>query len=179
MAEKKKDEPQEKPSGGKMKWIILILLLLVLLGGGAGVAYYFLIYKAADQTEVAADAVDAEEGAAPVAATPAQPQGPLIYHELEPFTVNITTPGPVRFLRLQMTVVTRDEGVVAAVDKHMPMIRNDLLALLATQESSVMNTPEGKDALREQLKQTVSGILTRMGAPSGVTDILFTDFVMQ
>lgn len=174
MAEKKKinetkdQVPEVKGSGNKLKWTLLILILLLVLGAGAGAAYYFIIYKTANNTSESDDAVSA-----------VTTRAPLIYHDLQPFTANIVTPGPVRFLRVAMTIVTPDQKVVDAIEKHMPMIRNDLLSLLSSQEFAAMNTPEGKDALRETLRETISGVLIRAGAPAGVTEVLFTDFVMQ
>lgn len=175
MAEKKKDEAVEVKSGGKIKWIVLILIVVVLLAAGAGAAYYFLIYE---PDEPSAQAEEGAQGQVGETSAPAV-QAPLIYHRLEAFTVNITAPGPVRFLRVKMSVVTRDEAVVDALDKHMPMIRNDLLSLLASQEFARVNTPEGKDALREELKQSLIQILTKAGEPAGVEEVLFIDFVMQ
>ncbi|NEV60497.1 flagellar basal body-associated FliL family protein [Thiorhodococcus minor] len=175
MAEKKKDEAAEVKGGSKLKWIILILIVVLLLAVGAGAAYYFLIVKSDDQAEEAGDGSQAQGAEAMAPAV----QAPLIYHRLEAFTVNITAPGPVRFLRVKMTVVTRDEAVVAALDKHTPMIRNDLLSLLAGQEFATVNTSEGKDALREELKQSLTGILTKAGEPASIEEVLFTDFVMQ
>lgn len=175
MAEKKKtQEPAEKASGSKLKWIILILILLVLLGAGGGAAYYFLVYSSSEQPE----ATDEPAQPAAAAAAPA-PNAPPIYHPLDVFTVNIAAPGPVRFLRVKMTVVTRDPGVASAIDKNMPMIRNDLLSLLGSQEFEKINTQEGKDTLREQIKQAISRILVKAGGPSSVDEVLFTDFVMQ
>ncbi len=177
MAEKKTDttaEVAEKKPGNKLKWTLLTLILLLVLGAGAGAAYYFLVYKTADAPG-AGDEVTESNAAAPAVTV----RAPLIYHDLEPFTANITSPGPVRFLRVKLSIATHDQAVIDAVEKHMPMIRNDLLSLLSSQEFASMNTPEGKDALRETLKATISDILTRAGAPAGVTDVLFTDFVMQ
>lgn len=196
MAEKKKEAPQEKPAGSKLKWIILLVVLLLVLGAGGGAAYYFLVYKAGDQ---GAEGEHAEEGAGH-AASPAEGHGgdaggaghggeggshagssqaPPIYHDLEPFTVNMAASGPVRFLRLKVTIVTRDPAVIAALDKHMPMIRNDLLSLLGNQDQASLNTREGKDALRQELKKSIADALLKVREPSWVDEILFTDFVMQ
>jgi flagellar protein FliL len=195
MAEKKKGEPQEKAAGSKLKWIILLGILLVVLGAGGGAAYYFLVYKAADQTEDGEHAAPAEHADAQAEdhagaaegghggeeaghSAPSGHEAP-IYHDLEPLTINLAASGPVRFLRIKMTVVTRDPNVITALDKHMPMIRNDLLSLLANQDQARMNTREGKDALREALKKAISDALIKMREPSWVDEILFTDFVMQ
>ncbi|MTW20329.1 flagellar basal body-associated FliL family protein [Allochromatium palmeri] len=187
MADKKKadkkgaDKSAEKAPGGRMKLIILIVILLLLLAGGGGAAYYFLWYgKSADEsgdaveTETEATSeVQAEEGA------PAAPVfGPLTYHELESFTVNLS-PGSVRFLRANMTIATPNPEVIAAVDRHMPMLRNDILSVLAAQEFATLNTAEGKDTLREELRQTMVRLLARSREPSEIHDVLFNELIMQ
>lgn len=187
MAEKKTDKPEPpKGSGSKFKLILLILIALLILGGGGGAAYYFFFHKAADpagetdesQSE-SAPAATSEQAPAPAPApAPAVVLDPVIYHPLEPITVNMTTPG-VRFLRISLTIVTRNPLVTAAIDKHLPMIRNDLLAQLSTLDAAVINTPEGKQSLREELRNLIAGILTRAGEPAGIQEILFTDLVMQ
>ncbi|MFD2112947.1 flagellar basal body-associated FliL family protein [Thiorhodococcus fuscus] len=189
MAEKKKkEEPaaEGKGGGGKLKLIIVIVSVLLILGAGGGAAYYFLVFdKAAETTEEGAEASKPEEEAQPTepdspeATAPASLQDPVIYYALEPITVNITAPGSVRFLRVNITIATRNERVVAAVEKHLPMIRNDLLSHLSSQDSAALNTAEGKDKLREELHSMISAALTRSAEPSDIVNVLFTDFVMQ
>ena len=188
MAEKKTDKPESpKGSGSKFKLILLILIALLVLGGGGGAAYYFFFYKAADPAEETTEghaATETHQEPAPAHqsetdAAPAAEHTQVIYHALEPITVNITTPGSVRFLRISLTVVTQNPLVIAAIDKHLPMIRNDLLAQLSALDAAAINTPEGKAALREELRKLIAGILTRASEPSGIQEILFTDLVMQ
>ncbi|BCU08220.1 flagellar basal body-associated FliL family protein [Allochromatium tepidum] len=188
MAEKKKadkkqaDKGAEKAPGGRMKLIIILVILLLLLAGGGGAAYYFLWYgKSADEPDASAEtsseaapAGQTEEGTAAIPVA-----GPLIYHKLESFTVNLSPGGPVRFLRVSLTIATPNPAVIAAVDKHMPMLRNDILTLLAVQEFATLNTPEGKDTLRESLRQTLVRLLARSGEPSDIRDVLFNELIMQ
>ena len=205
MAEKK-SAPQEGPKEAKgskssksmLKVILLILILLLILGAGGGAAYYFLLRdKAAPGDETAEEAPQpaAESGAKHESkheskhepepekdAGHGEPGGGAaapVYHPLPTVTVNIAPPSPVRFLRLNITVVTRNELVIAAMDKHMPMIRNDMLVHLSTLTYNEINSPEGKDKLRSALKTIISGILTRASEPSGIDEIIFTELVMQ
>ncbi len=184
MAEKKTEPKVAKGSGGKLKLILLILIVLLILAAGAGAAWYFLLRTPPDQ------AGQPEEKAEAPAPEPAKPEhesapvqepehAPLIYHALAPVTVNIAAPGPARFLKLSITVVTRDERVVAALDKHMPMIRNDLLTRLSGQTYAMINTPEGKNALREELKKMFYDLLVKAHEPADIQNLLFTDLVMQ
>lgn len=198
MADKKKvakkpaEKGAEKAPGGRMKLIILGLILLLLLAGGGGAAYYFLLYnKSAEAPPEAAEASSGhghepepqphgEEGGAhgEEGTGAASMFAPPIYHKLDSFTVNLA-PGPVRFLRVNLTIATPNQAVIAAVDKHMPMLRNDILALLAAQEFAVLNTPEGKDTLREALRQTIARLLARSREPSEIQAVLFNELIMQ
>lgn len=187
MAEKKKadkkqaDKGAEKAPGSRLKLIIILVILLLLLAGGGGAAYYFLWHgKSADES---GESAEASSEAAPVGqaeeGTSALPvSGPLIYHKLESFTVNLPS-GPMRFLRVNLTIATPNPAVITAVDKHMPMLRNDILTLLAVQEFATLNTAEGKDTLRESLRQTLVRLLARSGEPSDIRDVLFNELIMQ
>ena len=183
MADKKKadkkaaEAAEAKAPGSRMKWIILGVVLLLLLLGGGGAAYYFLWPKATDSPEE--ESSESQPNSEQEATQPPALNAPPIYHKLDGFTVNLASPGPARFLRVGLTVVTQNEAVVAAIDKHMPVIRNDILGLLAAQEFAVLNTPEGKDELRESVKRTIAGILVKSSEPSQIQDVLFTDLVMQ
>jgi flagellar protein FliL len=194
MSDKKAETTEGKPAAGKLKLIILLVIVLLLVAGGGGAAYYFLVLRSAEHAQTAAeggdhgadtgkeDAKGGEHGAADGGEDGGEHgagESQLIYHPLDPITVNISAAGPVRFLKINMTVVTKKEAVIAAITKHMPMIRNDLLSTLAGQNFAVINTPEGKDALRQQLKTIITVILTRASEPSAVEDILFTELVMQ
>ncbi|MBN2886768.1 MAG: flagellar basal body-associated FliL family protein [Chromatiaceae bacterium] len=186
---KKKTEAKEAPPSGKGKLILIILILVLLLAIGGGVAAYFLLMKDSGQDEeVSEEEVateqSAEAGAASAPpATPASPAvapgAPLTYQALQPLTVNLTSSGVMHFLRVGVTVTTYDPAVAAAIERHAPMIRNDFLRHLAIQDYEVLNTPEGKDALREELRSMLSALLVKVGEPSLIEGVLFTDLVMQ
>ncbi|NKN33208.1 flagellar basal body-associated FliL family protein [Marichromatium bheemlicum] len=179
MAKNKKAETEDaaKPSG-KWKLIILILLVVLVLAGG-GAAAYFLLMGGDDPEATEGEEVVAEQEATAGAAAPAVALGPMLYRPLDSMTVNLSAEGPVRFLRVGVTVMTRDEAVAAAIERHLPMIRNDFLAHLAIQDYTKLNTPEGKDALREELAEMLGAALIKAGEPAQIEGILFTDLVMQ
>ncbi len=172
MAENKAPEAEEtKGSSNKLKLFLVIGVILLLIAIGGGIAAYFLLDGSGGDESESGDA-EVEEATTPELA-------PLAYHALDSMTVNITKPGPVRFLRVGITVAVRNPDVIAAVERHLPMIRNDLLTHLAVQEFEVLNRPEGKDALREELKSSIQDVLSQVGEPSEVEMVLFTDLVMQ
>lgn len=190
MAEKKAAKKNAQATEGaksKIKLIVLILIVVLILGGAGGAAYYFLFYNQSGESAEEATEEQADESSEPASlplppqqsAPPPVEQNPVIYHSFEPITVNLATAGPVRFLRVTIILTTRNPPVIAAINKHLPRIRNDLLAQLAAQDAAIINTTEGKNALREELRTLISGILINAGEASGIQDVLFTDFIMQ
>lgn len=174
----------EAPKSGKLKLILLIVGIVFVLLVGGGAAYYFLIYAPASHSETTDEASHPEtkptidEHTAVDNGHPID-QVPVIYHAFDPITVNIAAGGQGRFLRINVVVVTRTPGVVSALDKNLPMIRNDLLIRLSGQSYSTLNSTEGKNTLRDNLKKMLIEILTKAREPADIQDILFTDMVMQ
>ncbi len=155
------DEGGAPKKGGKGKLIVLILVVLFLVAGGAAAAWFFLM----------ADGDDTEQ----VEAGPPE----RLYTSLEPMTVNIEAPGRIRYLRAELSLVTHDPAVAEAFERHLPAIRNDLLGILAEQRYEDLNTRAGKEALTEELKETIAGILRSRDAPDAVEAVLFNELVMQ
>lgn len=181
----------DAPPSGKRKLIILILIIVLLLAIGGGVAAYFLLFKSPDaeaegEGVASEDTSESQDSAPatpePVAAAPSPgvaPGATLTYQELKPLTISLASSGPVHIMRIGITVATYDPEVAKAIDRHEPMIRSDLLSQLALQEYDSLITPEGKDALREELRTTLSTLLVKAGEHSLIEEVLFTDIVMQ
>lgn len=105
---------------------------------------------------------------------------PAIYYALSPaFVVNFAVSGRQRFLQTDISLLLRDTDVSAALEFHMPVIRNALVMLFSAQDFETLQTPEGKEALREQALTTVQTVLQKEIGKTGVEQVLFTSFVMQ
>lgn len=156
-------EAAVKGGSNKTKLIVIIILALVLLGGGGAAAWFFLLSGS--------DAPEAEEELGPA---------PLIFFRMaEPVTATLPPDEPANHLRVNVILASRNQAVIDALELHTPIIRNDLLALLANQSVAELNTPEGKEVLREQVHETVSAILVRTGSPAGIENVFFDELVMQ
>ncbi|WP_018993946.1 MULTISPECIES: flagellar basal body-associated protein FliL [unclassified Thioalkalivibrio] len=140
-------------------WIV-ILLVLVFAGAGAAAAWFFLSGGGEEET--------GEEG-------PAERH----YHGLEPMTVNIDGPGRIRYLRVELSVVTTDPEVIEALERHMPAVRNDVLGLLGEKHYDDLNTRDGKESLAEELREAIAEILEERDAPHDVEAVRFNELVMQ
>ena len=63
-------------------------------------------------------------------------RGDASYIDLKPaFTVNLAPEDPVGFLQISMQVLTFDDDVAEELEKHRPLIRNNLVVLFGKQNS--------------------------------------------
>lgn len=161
----KKDEKDNQGEAeapkSKMMLIIIIVAVVALLVGG-GVAAFLLMGEEAP-VEDAEPAVK-----------------PAIYHELKPpFVVNYQWQGRQRYAQISISIMTRDPTSIAALEKHMPLVKNNLLEAFGSQNFDGLRTPEGKEALRQQALETLQQIVLDETGNAGIEQVLFTNFVMQ
>lgn len=108
------------------------------------------------------------------------PAKPAMYFAFDPpLIVNFDDSQAVRFLQLQIEVLTRDEKYVEAVKLHQPVIRNNLLMLMNGRDYKTLMTRDGKEALRIECLKEVQRILKKETGNNGVEDLYFTSFVVQ
>lgn len=180
-----KAQPPKKRSLTKIiLWSVVILLLV---GGATAGGLYFtgMLPGFSAHGEDGADGIDPKKKGSKIKNgksqnEPKEPPKPVVYQALEPpFVVNFQDQAQVRFLQVSMEVSTRDPLVIEAVKTHMPVIRNNLVLLLASQTYGSMSTREGKEKLRADALAEVQKILTEQTGKSGVEAVYFTSFVMQ
>jgi flagellar FliL protein len=144
--------------------VIAAVALLVLLGGG-GAAYW--MYAKGAPAEGAAKAKPVEEETGPPAAI-----------QLEPFVVNLADPGGANFLRVNLSLVVKDEEQ-AKVFEESPVtkmqVRSAVLELLALQTADTLITPAGK----AELKKAIAAAAGKAVKEVKFTDVLFSEFVVQ
>jgi flagellar FliL protein len=155
------------------------------VGGGM----YFALASKVEHAAAAAD--EGDEEAVDEAPTPKKKakgknakedkKEPAIYTKLDPpFVVNFEAKGIMRFLQIQVEVMSRDKETVELLKAHDPLIRNNLLMLFSNQNFDKINSLEGREALRtEALKSIGEAIKSEGGKPKKVEQLYFTSFVMQ
>lgn len=170
---------EEKAAGnGKRKKLMMaggVLVVLLLVAGGG--AFWFL--SGGNDEGVSGDgdvAAASGEGGGLFSSGP----GKAIYHKLRPnFVTTFEANSKQRYVQLEVTFVTRDEEVVSALVTHKPLIRNAMVMLFAEQDYLVLQTPQGKRALRDAAVDRVQAILQQEIGMPGIEQVLFTEFVMQ
>jgi flagellar protein FliL len=163
MAEEEQVPEEETTTSSKKKLIIIIVAALLLIGIAVGVGMMFLGGGDAE-TAVEDTALDQEDA---------------VYFKLKPFTVNLSADDTVSLLQVQIQVLTYVSDVAEQLEKHRPLIRNNLSILFAQQKSIDLRTPEGKEALQKKVLDTIQGVINKYGKGGEVDNVFFTSFVMQ
>jgi len=167
MAEEEQQAEAEAEATGssKMKLVFIILGALLLIGGSIGGT--LLIVGGDDETAEVSEEIEPSRG---------DPS----YVDLKPaFTVNLAPEDPVGFLQISMQVLTFNDDVAKDLEKHKPLIRNNLLLLFGKQSSAALRVAEGKERLQKSALDTVQTVINKHGSGGEVDNVFFTSFVMQ
>lgn len=152
-----------------MKKIIIIGVAVLLLAAIAVGAMLFLKEDPPADGEAASE----DSGAATKLADP-------VYQGLDPdFVVAFQNPKTVRFIKLSVEVMARDDDVIEDVRLHMPAIRDRVIMLLSSRDEDSLLDMGGKEKLREELLAAVQEVLVKNTGAPGIEAIYFTNFVMQ
>jgi flagellar FliL protein len=150
--------------------IILITgagLLILLVLGGALVSFIFTSSSSGDSP-----LMEKMKGMVSGWKKPGGPNSPAFY-KMEPFLVNLADPGRLRYLKVTLHVETNQKG--EEFQKRLPQSRDSVLTLLSSKKSRDLMTSEGKNALREEIKEKMNQLLVE----TKVRNIYFTEFVIQ
>ena len=149
----------------KLMMVILIAVIFGIVAGGTVILFY-----PADESEGEL----AEENEVAVVT------GKAVYYTLrKPFIVNSTKGNRSRFLQLDLVVMARNTATIESLMLHTPIIRGQIINLLVDEDFLVLSTHEGKEELREELKQLINDTLKKESAEGSVESVLFSNFVMQ
>jgi flagellar FliL protein len=146
--------------GGKKKIIMLAVIGLVLIGLTIG-GTLFAVQMLSPEPE--AEVALGEDG------KPIPPEGeavveeetikPAIYFPLKPpIIVNFQARGRQRFMQAEVSLMTRDNEVIEAIELHMPMLRNSLVLKFGGQEYEELQTEEGRELLRQEALKELQGL---------------------
>lgn len=82
-----------------------------------------------------------------------------------------------RFMQISLAIKAENQQVALAVEKHMPLLKNNLNMLFTKQDYQTMQTPEGKLQLQMSAAAVVQAVMDR--EQMKIDEVLITDFVMQ
>ncbi len=126
-------------------------------------------------SEKVAQAEPAAERVAPVASS-GEPQ----FFPIRPaIVVNIPSKSRIRFLQIQVDIMSRDSGVIDDLENYVPLIKNELVSLFSSQTYEDVISQTGRDNLRKEALLRVQKIMSEQAGVVGIEQILFTSFVTQ
>lgn len=144
-------------------WIVVALLVVALAGGGG---WWWWQAKQAS--------------AHPARSAAAAVRAPAKYFALDPaFVVNLADANAVRYLQVDVQLMTRDEATLAAFTTHAPAIRNRLLLLFGQQSATQLAQRSGKERLQAAALAEVRQLLKQEAAENKVEAVIFTSLVTQ
>jgi flagellar FliL protein len=86
----------------------------------------------------------------------------------------------VSYLKAAVTLRANRATTRAAVEAHMPRLRHELVMLFGEQtDTDTLTTLAGQEALREEAKKRINQVLEEQRTGEAVTEVLFTEFVVQ
>ena len=163
MAKAKETKEEPKKTKNKIFLIGLPLLLLLILGGGAG-AYFLGVFNGDTGRNNEVNGNNTQD---------IQALGPLV--EMEDFVVNIMHKDATRFLKIGITLEAEDEKSIKALQNRMPQVKDAVLLLVGNRKFSDIKDLQGK----MQLKADLLARIKNLAGQGTVTNLYFTDFVVQ
>ena len=196
-------EQKPKKKGGLVKLIGIAVALLLLIGGGAGAGMFFAMRmggaKAAaapadnephlvpksEEVRVSAAAGSGSEtsgGAGSKEATPAGDGGAKYastYYEMDKdFTSNLQD--SVHYIQVGIAVSTPyDQRVIDNLKTHEIAVRSAILMALGDTTEDQVFTSDGKKQLQKRLVDAINQVLIQKEGFGGISNVYFTNFVVQ
>lgn len=158
------------PSGEKPMLFIILAVVNMLIVAGVGAMIY--LNKKKEAAEPKLDHViqgehetQAKEEAAP------EFIGKLI--PLETFLVNLAGSRGQKLAKINMELEVNNDEVQKEIDKLKPKIRDIIIIILSSKTYEQVSTKDGKDSLREEIRDKVNLFLTK----GQINRVYFTEFI--
>jgi flagellar FliL protein len=154
-----------------------IAIALVALAAGAGAAWHFTRTDAAAGKGADAKAAEGK----PAGGKPARARDgkPPVFVPLDTFTVNLQGNGRENYLQLGVVLEVADGPAADRVKQLMPVIRGQVLLLLAGRTAEDLSRPEGKDTLAADILARVRQPSAAAPALAGIDAVHYAAFIIQ
>jgi flagellar FliL protein len=180
-----------KKKGGKLKKLILLLVALIVIGGGAAGGYYAIGGFRGHSAETNPDLPQlvVKEGVSNEAAAAGRerargghPDPHIFQSTYLPLEGNFTSNlhGGDAFVQIGLGISTYyDTHVTDNVTRNMMAIRSAVIMVLSEADPIDITTFQGKQRLKEALKNAINSVLTNREGFGGIDEVYFTSFVTQ
>lgn len=176
-------DKKEDGGGGKKKLILMIVVGLLLVGVSVGGTIAALTMFGEDKAPMVSEdeeGMDGMEGGEGGEDGEDEILEDAIYYPIKPsIMVSFEGRGRQRLLQADITLLTRDDDIVATIELHMPMIRNALVLLIGGRTYEEVQTAEGKELLRVDCLQELQRLIEKETGKAGIEQVLFTGLIVQ
>jgi flagellar FliL protein len=174
-ADPKVDAAPVAAPGGKNKLFMMIGAAVLVLGLGGGAGWYFMHGSSAAES---AEPATKDHGSSS-SKKKKKDEHPPEYLAVEPFTVNLQPENGDQYLRVAFTLQVDSVVQAEAIKTNMAKVRSRVLLLLSGKKASEINTVEGKQQLAGEILAVVKQPFAEHGDEQEVSDVLFTEFIIQ
>jgi flagellar FliL protein len=157
---------------GMNKKIIIIALGVVVLISAAGGTWFFMHEAEPVPVAVGADGK-------PVGEAEITKKEPMYFSMAPSFVVNLQNERGIRFLMVEIDLMSRKDDVFSRIEQYEPRIRNDLLMLFSKLDRDAIATAEQRQGLQSEALVAINKVLTSESGKDGVEAVYFTKFVIQ
>jgi flagellar FliL protein len=164
------DAPATPKAKSKSK-LIPIVAAVLLLGGGGGGGYWWWSHRAA------AEGADGKAAEAEAEHEETEPEDAGVV-SFDPFVANLADDAGARFLRASIKLVVKGAERAKEIEEsavERATLQSAILDVLTQQVSDELVTPEGKEALKDEILARAGEVLHNVT----VRDVLLTEFVVQ
>jgi flagellar FliL protein len=151
------------------KWLMVILGLILL--GGAGIGAMILFAPGAVRDSL--DFLGGKDPAKGKKEAAKKSQGHI--YNMEPFIVNLADPNQPRYLKIRISLESKEMKVNEEYEKRLPQLRDMILTLLSSKSYKDISDSEGKNRLREDITSRLNQLLSSFQ----VKAVYFTEFMIQ
>lgn len=165
-------EPSGSSSGGKPTLFILLAVINMAVVMGVGFMLY-LGQKKKDAEPGIDDVIKGEHEKLIEEETHKEFIGRLV--PLETFLVNVSGTRGRKLVKINMELEVTNSEVQEEVEKIKPKIRDYIIIITSSKTYAEISTKEGKDSLREEIKNQLNLFLTK----GKITKVYFTEFILN
>lgn len=95
------------------------------------------------------------------------------------FTVNFGSVGKLKYLRTEIALKVDSPEDADKVRAHSPYLKNDLILLFSAQEAEVINSPQGRESLRQIAVDNLRARMIKLIGEPVIDALYFSNFVVQ
>lgn len=171
-AEQAPAQDMKPSSGGKPTLFIILAIINMLVVMGVGAMLYLDRQKKAAEPGIE-DVIQGEQQALEEEARSKDFIGQLV--PLETFLVNLSGSRGRKLVKINMELEMSSPEAQEEVEKIKPKIRDYIIIIVSSKSYAEISTKEGKDALRDEIKNQVNLFLTK----GSINKVYFTEFLFN